>query len=384
MKSASILTIGDEILLGQIQDTNSTWLANALADFGIDVVLKISVGDSRSTILDAFQMCFDRSDVLFISGGLGPTKDDLTKPLLAEWTEDTLQLDELAFTHITELYKKRGREVNPMVQTQAYLPTRALYLHNEHGTAPGMWFSHKDKVVIALPGVPYELKQIVLQEAFPKLKMTFALDYIGHRFLRTVGVPETYLAQKIESIELSIPSHLKIAYLPGGGQVKLRITGRGAEKKQVDDELDTWAGKILNLIEDNVYSTSDIELEQVFYQSWLKHQPEIYMEDNITSGRLIGLLLSAGIPIEKLKTKVRTGSNQMPEENGVYFYISKETDSEEVKVEIRYRTLSGNLEDRKTIKPFPKLEIFQNMISLWSLEMGRKLLNTLNQKKMEG
>ena len=263
MQKASIITIGDEILLGQIQDTNSTWLSQSLSDLGIDVVLKLTVGDSRENILDAFQIVFQRSDIVLITGGLGPTKDDLTKSLLAEWYNDTLLIRNEALNHINDLLKRRGREINDLIAKQAEMPTKAIYLHNEVGTAPGMWFSEAGKMAIALPGVPYEMKQIMNDEVIPLFRTSLRLDFIKHRFFRTVGVPETFLAQKIDGWEETLPPYLKLAYLPGGGQVKLRLTGRGSNLLSLESALDKYSASLLPLIKEHVYATEDVNLEDI-------------------------------------------------------------------------------------------------------------------------
>jgi nicotinamide-nucleotide amidase len=379
MQQASILTIGDEILLGQIQDTNSTWLSQILSDLGIDVVLKLTVGDSRETILDAFQIVFQRTDIVIITGGLGPTKDDLTKGLLAEWFHDTLEIRNEAFDHLSELLKKRGREINELVAKQAELPTKATYLHNEVGTAPGMWFSENGKIAIALPGVPYEMKQLIKDEVIPRFRTTLKLDFIRHRFIRTVGVPETFLAQKIDEWEQTLPTNLKLAYLPGGGQVKLRLTGRGNDQNQLEAVLDQFMETLLPLIHENVYATEDIELEQVFFKIWQEKKSLIYLNDLLTKGRLLHLLISSGIPLEKIKTEPSDNLN------GTALWLSingLETETEFMqRITVQFQIKGKKTEGIKELRPFPKPEINQNMLSLWTLNMARLMLIDNFRKK---
>ena len=372
MQTASILTIGDEILLGQIQDTNSTWLSQTFSDLGMDVVLKLTVGDSREAILDAFQIVFQRTDIVIITGGLGPTKDDLTKGLLAEWFNDKLEIRKEANDHLNELLKKRGREINDLVAKQAELPTKAIYLHNEVGTAPGMWFSESGKIAVALPGVPYEMKQLVLDEVIPRIRTSLHLDFIKHRFVRTVGVPETFLAQKIDAWEQTLPPNLKLAYLPGGGQVKLRLTGRGNDLLVLESDLEKFLSSLLPLIKDHVYATEDVELEHVFFTIWKHKEPIIYLNDLITKGKLLNLLISAGIPLEKIKTE----SIDNVFETALWLNItSLETEAGFMqRIFVRFQLANEISDDTKELRPFPKAEINQNMLSLWTLNMARLML----------
>ncbi|HOY95709.1 MAG TPA: molybdopterin-binding protein [Catalimonadaceae bacterium] len=220
----AILTIGDEILLGQIHDTNSEWLASRFSEFGLEVVCKLSVGDQLDQMVAALEFAFKRADLVIVTGGLGPTKDDMTKQMLADWFESPLEMHPLALQHLEEKMRRRGRPMNDMVLTQALHPVKAEYLENKSGTAPGIWFSEKGKICVALPGVPYEMKQLVTDEVLPRLKQRLELDTLLHRFIRTVGVPETTLALLVKDVESNLPDGFKLAYLPSGGHVKLRLT----------------------------------------------------------------------------------------------------------------------------------------------------------------
>jgi nicotinamide-nucleotide amidase len=185
----AILTIGDEILLGQIHDSNSEWLASRFSEAGLEVVCKLSVGDQLEQMVAALEFAFQRADVLVVTGGLGPTKDDMTKQMLADWFGSPLEMHPLALQHLEEKMRRRGRPMNEMVLTQALHPQKAEYLENKNGTAPGIWFSENGKICVALPGVPYEMKQLVMDEVLPRIKYRLQLDTLLHRFIRTVGVP---------------------------------------------------------------------------------------------------------------------------------------------------------------------------------------------------
>ncbi len=378
--SVCILTIGDEILLGQILDTNARFLAQILSESGLEVILKLVSGDSRERILDAFSLGFERADILVITGGLGPTKDDLTKPLLAEWFRDRLEIREIALNHLEMLLKKRGREMTEITKTQAYLPTKAEYLENKVGTAPGMWFQENGKVAIALPGVPYEMKQIMEDEVLPRFKERVNLKPTVHAWFRTIGVPESFLAQKIANWEDNLPPQLKLAYLPGGGHVKLRLTGRGENQKKIEDLLQMEADKVYPLIAEHVYSREDLELEQVVLPMVLEENFEIALDDELTKGKMAALLLSYNGMEDKLKSIEAIAHS----EKGILIKIFPATDDEgnpTQSIEL-FAILKGknNRVERKMLKPFMQPEINQNMLCLWALNLVRLFILDRNKK----
>ncbi len=230
---AVILTIGDEILLGDTIDTNSAWIGSELSTIGIDVRKTISVGDHRLEIRKGLDDAFDSGDLILVTGGLGPTKDDITKKTIAEYFD-------VGFKHIPELeqklrqyYKRRNRKFLSMHAEMAQIPENAIALENALGTAAGMWFEYQGKVMVSMPGVPYEMKSIMTNEVFPRLMKQFQLPVILHRYFLTAGKGETVLASKIEDIEEGLPSGFSIAYLPGKGRVKVRLSGRGESAQEV-------------------------------------------------------------------------------------------------------------------------------------------------------
>jgi nicotinamide-nucleotide amidase len=378
--SACILTIGDEILYGQILDTNARHLAEVLSGAGLEIKMKMVAGDSRESILDAFAIAFERVDILVITGGLGPTNDDLTKPLLAEWFNDKLEIRSIAFSHLETLLKKRGREMTEMVKSQAFLPTQAEYLENKVGTAPGMWFQENGKVAIALPGVPYEMKQIIEDQVLPRIKERVDVEALYHGWIRTIGVPESFLAQKISEWEKNLPDHLKLAYLPGGGQVRLRLTGRGEEleflSKQVESELD----KIVPLIEEHVYARTDVELDEVLAPLMLEGQYFISIQDFLTKGRLLSILLRH----PEIEKQICEHPSQLPENKVFQVSIKpeKEMDGTETqKIEVGLWYQNHMLDSRiREFRPFQQVEINQNMLSLWVLQCIRLIIMDQNSK----
>ena len=214
---AELLTIGDEILYGQIVDTNSQWMSVELSNAGIKVIRKTTVGDQEGEILAAFAEAEKRADIVLITGGLGPTNDDLTKPCLAKYFNCEVKIHEEALAEVTEFFTSRGRELTEVNRQQAALPVCCEKVTNVLGTAPGMWFERNGKVFVSMPGVPHEMKRMMTDLVIPKLKKTFSTPAIYHKVIRTVGIGESFLAEKIAEWENALPSHIKLAYLPSLG-----------------------------------------------------------------------------------------------------------------------------------------------------------------------
>ncbi len=366
-----ILAIGDEILLGQITDTNAVFLAQSLSAAGLEVVMKMVAGDSRERILDAFAMAFERADILIITGGLGPTRDDLTKPLLAEWFHDKLEIRPEALLHLEALMKKRGREMSDMTRSQAFLPAKAEYLENSVGTAPGMWFMENGKVAVALPGVPYEMKQIFQDQVLPRLRERVNLIPVLHAWFRTVGIPESALAQMISDWENQLPPSLKLAYLPSGGQVKLRLTGRGHDLKELESLLRKESDKLDPLIAEHVYAREDKELDEVLATLLVKYGFDIFTEDELTKGKLNALFLNMPGMEGKLKNNADTPACR----KGLLIRLFSEhpaDDSPLQTIEL-LSVMDGKISpvETKTLRIFPRPEINQNMLCLQAMNMMR-------------
>ncbi|MDB5241062.1 MAG: damage-inducible protein CinA [Spirosoma sp.] len=270
---AEVITIGDEILFGQITDTNTQWISTELTNIGIRTVRKSSVGDQADAILQILQEAHQRADVIIITGGLGPTKDDITKKVLCTYFGVELVRNETALALVTSFFEKRGREMTDLNRGQADLPANALYMQNDWGTAPGMWFEHRladdngadkpGRVYVSLPGVPFEMKNLMTHRILPKLRDTFQMPVIKHKMIRTVGIGESFLAERIEAWEDALPSHIKLAYLPHFGQVRLRLTATGTDDALLERQLAEQVEKVMPLIEKNVFGFDDDELETV-------------------------------------------------------------------------------------------------------------------------
>ena len=258
---AEIIAIGDELLYGQIMDTNSHWISQELDAVGVRVVRKTTVGDNRTDILTAFEEASKRADLILITGGLGPTQDDLTKPLLAEYFGcDIVEVPE-AVAAVSSYFLRRGREMTPLNILQGHLPSCCTYVPNPVGTAPGMWFEQKGCYWMSMPGVPHEMKKLVKDFVLPKLAQVFDLPVIYHKLVKTAGIGESWLADLIKDWENALPAHIRLAYLPSLGHVKLRLTAFGTNKEQLQQEVAAQIQAVLPLIEKYVYGYDEETLE---------------------------------------------------------------------------------------------------------------------------
>jgi nicotinamide-nucleotide amidase len=289
---AELLTIGDEILYGQIVDTNSQWMSVELSNAGIQVIRKTTVGDKESEILTAFAEAEQRADVILITGGLGPTSDDLTKPCLAKYFNCEVRIHEDALAEVTEFFKSRGRELTEINRQQAALPVCCEKVTNVMGTAPGMWFQRNGKVFVSMPGVPHEMKRMMTDLVIPKLQRTFQTPTIFHQMIRTVGIGESFLAEKISSWEKMLPAHIRLAYLPSLGEVKLRLTAIGADQQLLKKETSELIEKIKPLAGDYIFGYDDKPLEVVIGNTLRDKKLTIAVAESCTGGFLSHLITS--------------------------------------------------------------------------------------------
>lgn len=248
---AEIITIGDELLIGQVIDTNSAFIAQELNGIGASIYQITSIQDDKAHILQAFKDAESRVDIIIITGGLGPTKDDITKKTIAEYFDDTLVRDAAVTKNIEAIWKKYVRQNLLQVnRDQALVPSKATVLMNELGTAPGMWLQKNNKVFIALPGVPFEMKKLIVNKVIPKLKETYKFPFILHKTLLTYGLGESTLAQRIEDWENALPETIKLAYLPSLGSVRIRLSSKGNNAQEVKAQIQAEIDKVVPLIKD--------------------------------------------------------------------------------------------------------------------------------------
>ena len=263
---AEILTIGDEILYGQITDTNSQWISSELDQLGIKVVRKTTVGDTEEAILGAFAEAEARADMVLITGGLGPTNDDLTMPMLAQYFDSEIVMNESVLTHVKHFFESRGRTFTELNKRQALVPKAAEVLHNELGTAPGTWYEKNGKVFVSMPGVPHEMKNLMKTLVLPKLASFFQTPVIYHKLIKTVGIGESFLADKIKDWEESLPEHISLAYLPSVGQVKLRLTAIGDNREHLKKDVQDLIDELMPLAGSYIYGYDNTTLEEAVGQ----------------------------------------------------------------------------------------------------------------------
>ncbi len=294
MKSivAEIVSIGDELLYGQTLDTNAHWISGELSLVNIRVLRRTTIGDREEEILKALAEAEKRANIILITGGLGPTNDDLTKPCLVKYFDSPLVMDEESLQHVTEFFKSRGREITEVNRQQAALPKACIPVKNPLGTAPGMWFEKNGKVFVSMPGVPHEMKAMISNFVIPKLKTVFELPIIIHRIIRTAGIGESFLAEKITAWEAALPPHIRLAYLPTLGNVKLRLTATGDNKKDLESELEVLVEKVKPIIGQNIYGYGDEELEFVIGRKLKEKGLTLSIAESCTGGYLTHLITS--------------------------------------------------------------------------------------------
>src|SRR5664280_207783 len=289
---AIIITIGDELLIGQTVDTNSAWIGAELSNIGFDIIRKISIHDLRKDILDTLAETEGKAEVVLITGGLGPTSDDITKQTICEFFGTRLIINDEVLAMITEMMKKRNFPMNENNRKQAEVPESCRVLKNEAGTAPGMWFG-KDKTIFAfMPGVPYEMKYLMKEHVIPELKKRFTSQVIIHRNIMTYGAPEAMLAEMLEGFESSLPSYIRLAYLPASGIIKLRLTGTGPERLVLQDKMEETVKKLYQIIPDLIFGEDEEPFEVVVGKLLLKKRQTICTAESCTGGNIAHLITS--------------------------------------------------------------------------------------------
>ena len=282
--NAAIITIGDEILIGQIVDTNSASIARHLNDAGIVVREKLSIGDDREQIVATVRRALDASQVVIITGGLGPTKDDITKKTLAAMFGSELVNDPVVAAHVEEMLAARGIAFNELNRSQALVPACCTVLFNAHGTAPGMWFEEEGRVVVSLPGVPFEMEHLMQDEVMPRLKARFALKQIVHRTLITAGLAESILAERIEAWEEALPPYLKLAYLPNPGAVRLRLSAYEVEGESVAQEIERQFAALRTLIPEYVVGFKTATVQELVHNMLTERGLTLATAESCTGG----------------------------------------------------------------------------------------------------
>jgi nicotinamide-nucleotide amidase len=283
---AEIITIGDEILIGQIVDTNAAYIAQRLNAVGFVVSERSSVGDRAEQIVRSVEESIERSDVVITTGGLGPTKDDITKTTLAKMFGGGMRIDKRVEEHVREMLAARNIAFNELNRSQAMVPESCKVLFNAHGTAPGMWFEREGKVVISLPGVPFEMRHLMEDEVLPRLKERFSLRQIVHRTLITSGLAESMLAERIAEWEEALPEYLRLAYLPSPNIVRLRLSAYEVDGATVEQEIEQQFKKLEALIPTHIVGYEGATVQEMVHNMLIENGKTLAVAESCTGGSI--------------------------------------------------------------------------------------------------
>lgn len=310
---AEIITIGDEILIGQIIDTNSAWLAEQFNLNGIEIYQITSVHDNHDHIMEALKEAEEKVDLIFITGGLGPTKDDITKNTLCEYFNTKLVFHEPTFEHIKSRFERRNIDINRLNHDQALVPGDCTVLFNKAGTAPGMWFEKNDTIFISVPGVPFEMKYLVEFEVLPRLQESGKSKAIFHKTILTQGLPESMLAEKIEDWENALPSNVKLAYLPNPMSVRLRLSAMGNNKNELEKLVEEQIQKLQIIIPENIFGYNHETMAGVIGEMLKQKSKTLGVAESCTGGYISHLITSVAGSSGFYNGSITAYSNQIKE-----------------------------------------------------------------------
>lgn len=347
--NCDIITIGDELLIGQVIDSNSAWMAGELNPMGISVRQITSVSDKATHIKEALQLAAAQSKVIIMTGGLGPTKDDLTKMTLCEYFACGLRFDEDVYSDVKKLFAERGFEVTETNRQQAMVPAKCTPLRNARGTAPGLWFEKDGVIYVSLPGVPFEMKYLMEQEVIPRLREHFSLPPVVHKTLLTQGIGESNLSDKIADWELALPKEIKLAYLPSPGMVRLRLSASGADVSLIK-KLQEESDKLKGLIASNYFGEDKDTLEEVVGKILRNRGETMGTAESCTGGHLAAKI-----------TKIAGSSD--------YFKGSIVAYSNEIKSKL-LGVSSGTLEKHGAVSEETVTEMVKGLVKVMGVEAG--------------
>lgn len=289
---AKIITIGDEILIGQITDTNSAWMAEEITSMGFQVAEMVTVSDEAAHITQAVHEALATCDLVLITGGLGPTKDDLTKDVLASYFDSEMVFNQEVFEDIERLFRSKGRTLSDLNRSQAEVPAACEAVRNSRGTAPGMWFDRNGKVLVSMPGVPYEMKGMMEDVVMPKLRNRFQLPHIYHRTILTQGIPESLLAHKLTEWEDALPESIKLAYLPSAGLVRLRLSATGSNLNELEKRIDDRVQTLRAILGDAIFGEGKTTLEETVGELLKQRGETVFTAESCTGGNIAQLFTS--------------------------------------------------------------------------------------------
>ncbi len=289
---AEIITIGEEILIGQVVDTNSAWIGQQLNDNGIHVFQITSISDKKEQIISALKTAEKRTDVIIMTGGLGPTNDDITKNTLAEYFNTSLEFNEIIFNDLKEFFSTRGRGITETNRSQAFIPKDCIPLRNFHGTAPGMWFEKNGKVIVSLPGVPYEMKAMIEKDVITMLHKKYSLPFIIHITILTIGIAEAALSDLLKNFEAKLPGTISLAYLPSPGFVRLRLSGSDKNSKNLNEKITTYLNELKEIVKPYIFGYDSEQLQEIVGKLLREKNKTLATGESCTGGRIAHLIIS--------------------------------------------------------------------------------------------
>jgi len=311
---AEIISIGDELLIGQVVNTNASWMAAELNKSGIQVVHIAAVSDDNISISKALDQATNRADIILLTGGLGPTKDDITKKTLAEYFNTGFVFHEATYQHVKALFEARNFKLTEVNKQQAEIPESCTPLHNRNGTAPGMWFEENGKIFVSMPGVPFEMKPLLSEQVIPKLQQKFKLPHIFHKTIMTTGIGESWLADKIADWADSLPENIKLAYLPQPGIVRLRLSASGHDKVVLEKEVNKYCQTLQAYLPKVVFGFDDISLEEVVGKLLLRKKQTMSTAESCTGGYIAHLITSISGSSHYLKGAIVSYANEVKQD----------------------------------------------------------------------
>ncbi|HCQ29267.1 MAG TPA: competence/damage-inducible protein A [Flavobacteriales bacterium] len=308
--TACIVTIGDEILIGQTLDTNSQYIAKLLVEIGVSVEKMLTIPDTHEAIFSTLTHCIENYDITLTTGGLGPTSDDITKKTITDIFGAKLILNQDVLQDVKELVERKGRTLTVNNKQQALVPENCEVLRNKRGTAPGMWFNRNGHILVNMPGVPFEMKGLI-EQVIPKIKETFSLPVIVYKMVYTIGIPEAVLATKLEQWEKQLPSFIRLAYLPSPGRVKLRLQAQGDNKAELEKQIDKEIEKLFAIIPEYIYSTEKENLSEVLGDLLRNKKLTLATAESCTGGYLAHLITSISGSSDYYKGSIISYSNEV-------------------------------------------------------------------------
>lgn len=306
-----IISIGDELLIGQTLNTNAHWIAKEMDALGFIIRQHISISDKKEAIINAVEDGLNNANVVLITGGLGPTNDDLTMPVLNEYFGGKLVKDEQVYTDIENFIASRGSDMNENNKKQALVPDNCRVIRNKNGTAPGLWFEQDNKIVVSMPGVPHEMKKMMENSVIPWLKEKYEFPAIVHQMVQTQGIPESKLAELLSDWENNLPNTIKLAYLPSPGRVKLRLSSIGKDKAEITQNIKVEVDKLYKIIPHNIYATENKKIEEVLGDLLRNKKATLATAESCTGGYIAHLITNVSGSSDYFKGTIVSYANEV-------------------------------------------------------------------------